>query len=78
MPSAHPTRPQYLSLADASAIADLSPRTLRRAIAAKRLRAHHLRRTVRIDLAELRRWIEADGAAPPASEVQPAQRTSNG
>ena len=60
--------PRYLSLAEAGAIASFSTRTLRRAIAARKLRAHHVGRNVRIELAELQRWIEADGAAEaPAS-----------
>lgn len=55
--------PRYLSLAEAGAVASFSERTLRRAIAAGKLRAHHVGRNVRIELAELRRWIEAGGAA---------------
>jgi len=55
--------PRYLSLAQASALTNLSIRTLRRAIDAGRLGAHRLGRLVRIELAELRRWVEADGAA---------------
>jgi excisionase family DNA binding protein len=55
--------PRYVSLAHASAVAQLSSRTLRRAIARKQLRAHRVGRLIRIDLAELHRWIEADGAA---------------
>jgi excisionase family DNA binding protein len=61
--------PRYLSLADAGTIASLSERTLRRAIKAGTLRAHYLGRTVRIELGELRRWIEADGAAADAVVV---------
>jgi excisionase family DNA binding protein len=61
--------PRYLSLANAGAIASLSERTLRRAIKSGTLRAHHLGRTVRIELGELRRWIEADGAAPDVPVV---------
>ncbi|MCC6194118.1 MAG: helix-turn-helix domain-containing protein [Burkholderiales bacterium] len=57
--------PCYLTLAQASAIVAVSPRTLRRAIASKRLCAHRLGRLVRIDAVELKRWIEADGAAGP-------------
>ena len=56
---------RYVSLAEASAIVGLSPRTLRRAIAAQRLQAHRIGRLVRIDVAELTRWIEANGAAAP-------------
>ncbi|MBK6599928.1 MAG: helix-turn-helix domain-containing protein [Proteobacteria bacterium] len=59
--------PRYLSLAEAGTIASFSTRTLRRAIAAGKLRAHHVGRNVRIELGELRRWIEADGAAAVGS-----------
>lgn len=71
--------PRYLSLAEAGAIASLSTRTLRRAIAARKLRAHHVGRTVRIELAELQRWIEADGAAeaPAASFADPTPCSSS-
>lgn len=55
---------QLVTLAQASNIVGLSPRTLRRAIHAGRLHAHHLGRSVRISVEELRRWVEADGAAP--------------
>lgn len=58
-----PSLPRYLSLAEAGSLASFSERTLRRAIAAGTLRAHHVGRNVRIELAELQRWIEADGAA---------------
>jgi excisionase family DNA binding protein len=44
--------------------------TLRRAIAAKRLDAHHLGRLVRIDVDELKRWVKADGAAEPKPSVR--------
>ena len=63
MPYVAPAELRYLSLAQAGAIANLSTRTLRRAIAAGRLRAHRLGRLTRVELAELRRWIEADGTA---------------
>jgi len=72
MPSTETTLPLYLSLAQASAIVGLSARTLRRAIVAKRLRVHRVGGRVLLALAELRRWIEADGAAPSASDIQPA------
>jgi excisionase family DNA binding protein len=58
--------PKYVSVAEASATVGVSPRTLRRAIDAQRLRSHRLGRLVRIDLTELKRWIEANGA--PAVE----------
>jgi excisionase family DNA binding protein len=60
-------QPSFVSLAQASVIAALSTRTLRRAIAEGRLAAHRIGRLIRIDLAELRRWIEADGAAAATS-----------
>ena len=63
MPHAVPIEPRYVSLARASAIVGVSMRTLRRAIVARRLAAHRLGRLIRIDLAELQRWVEADGAA---------------
>lgn len=59
--------PRYLSLAEAGAITSFCERTLRRAIAAKKLRAHHIGRNVRIELHELQRWMEAGGAAAVAS-----------
>ena len=59
--------PRYVSLAEAQLIVGLSTRTLRRAIAAGRLRAHHLGRSVRINIEELKRWIEADGAGHPTA-----------
>ena len=55
--------PRYVSFAEASKIVGVSPRTLRRAVADGCLRAHRLGRLVRIDVTELTRWIEADGAA---------------
>ncbi len=54
---------RYVSLAQASSMVALSCRTLRRAIDAHRLHAHRIGRLIRIDVAELRRWVEADGAA---------------
>ena len=60
------TEQRYLSLAQASALTNLSTRTLRRAIGAGRLHAHRLGRLIRIELAELHRWVEADGAAARA------------
>lgn len=59
--------PQYVSPAEASEISGVSPRTLRRAIQAQRLHAHRLGRLVRIDVTELTRWIQADGAAASGS-----------
>ena len=58
---------QLLTLAQASAIVNLSQRTLRRAIDAGRLRAHTLGRRVRIDVAELERWVKENGAAPASN-----------
>jgi excisionase family DNA binding protein len=55
--------PRYISLAQASAIVNVCPRTLRRAIAAGSLVAYRLGRRIRIELAELHRWVRADGAA---------------
>lgn len=52
-----PVRRHYVSLAQASAITGLSIRTLRRAIAAKRLRAHHVGRLVRIEEDDLHEMI---------------------
>jgi excisionase family DNA binding protein len=59
-------QPEYLSLAQAATVTGLSKRTLRRAIAAERLRCCYVGRLVRIGTAELRRWIESNGAAPEA------------
>jgi excisionase family DNA binding protein len=53
----------YLSLAAASRVTSLSMRTIRRAIGHRRLAAHRIGRLIRIEEGELRRWIEADGAA---------------
>jgi excisionase family DNA binding protein len=74
------TNLRYLSLAEAGAITSFCERTLRRAIAARKLRAHHVGRNVRIELAELQRWIEADGAAeaPASSFADPSPGSSSG
>lgn len=72
MPHAVRIEPRYVSLARASAIVNVSPRTLRRAIASGRLAAHRLGRLIRIELAELQRWVEADGA--PALPGERARR----
>lgn len=64
MPAPDQTTERYLSLAQAAAVVQLSPRTLRRAIAAQCLQAHHLGRVIRIDESELHRWMSANGAAP--------------
>jgi len=66
MPYVTPAELRYLSLAQAGTIANLSTRTLRRAIAAKRLRAYRLGRLTRIELAELRRW-----RLPPGRQGSP-------
>ena len=57
-------QPLYLSLAQAAVVSGLSEKTLRRAIAARRLRCYYVGRLVRIPTVELRRWIESNGAAP--------------
>ena len=57
-------QPEYVSLAQAAAISSLSQKTLRRAIAARRLECYHVGRSVRIATVELRRWIESNGAPP--------------
>ncbi len=67
MPKVVLAEPRYLSLAQASAIVNLSTRTLRRAIASGTLRASRLGRLTRIDLAELQRWMDADGNAAPTT-----------
>ena len=51
-----PTR-HFLTLAEAGEITRLSVRTLRRAIAAGALRAHHVGRLIRIEDAELYAWL---------------------
>lgn len=56
--SASPVRPHYVSLAQASVITGLSIRTLRRAIAAKRLRAHYVGRLVRIEIDDLHKMVQ--------------------
>jgi excisionase family DNA binding protein len=64
---------RYVSPAQASELVGVSIRTLRRAIAAGRLRARRLGRLVRIDVAELTRWVESDGsAAAPAPQIHSA------
>ena len=55
---------RFVTLAQASQITQLSTRTLRRAIADGHLGAHRVRRLIRIDAAELQRWVESGGAAP--------------
>jgi len=67
-----PTAPdrRYLTLAEAGEITRLSTRTLRRAIAAAELRAHHVRRLVRIEAADLYRWLE-DGDKSPSTLRHP-------
>ena len=62
MDSSAPQGLRYVDLDEASQITQLSTRQLRRAIKAKHLRAHRLGRLVRIALAELHRWVQADGA----------------
>jgi excisionase family DNA binding protein len=51
-----PTR-RFFTLAEAGEITRLSVRTLRRAIAAKALRAHHVGRLVRVEDADLYGWL---------------------
>jgi len=48
---------RFLTLAEASEITRLSVRTLRRAIAANALRAHHVGRLVRLEDADLYGWL---------------------
>lgn len=64
MSSPTAAQPEYLSLAQAAVVSGLSEKTLRRAIAARRLRCDYVGRVVRIATVEVRRWIESDGAAP--------------
>ena len=71
MPRSNPPTTRYVSVAQASAIAQLSRRTLSRAIKAKRLHAYRIGRLLRIDVAELQRWIEANGAAASAPTTGP-------
>ena len=59
--------PRYVSPAQASEIVGVSRRTLRRAITAGKLRSHQLGRLVRIDVAELARWVESNGVAAPSA-----------
>jgi excisionase family DNA binding protein len=77
MSVAETNTPRYLSLAEAGTVASLSERTLRRAIKARTLRAYHLGRNVRIELAELRRWIEADGAAGDLPDIGTPRKDSS-
>jgi excisionase family DNA binding protein len=77
MDGAQATLPEYLSLGQSSALSGFSTRTLRRAIAAGELEAHHVKRRVRIRRTELKRWIESDGAPPPASTGGPVHRPSS-
>lgn len=65
---ASPVRPHYVSLAQASVITGLSIRTLRRSIAAKRLRAHRVGRLVRIEIDDLHTMVRGQpgGDAPLA------------
>ena len=70
--------PRYVSLAQASIVANLSTRTLRRAIADHRLRVHRLGRLIRIEIAELHRWIEADGAHAPTTPCGGSRSLAHG
>ena len=75
MSGPNPQDPRYLTLAQASTIVAVSPRTLRRAIAAQHLCVHRLGRLVRIDVTELCRWVEANGAGhATAAATSDAQR----
>jgi len=67
---ASPVRPHYVSLAQASVITGLSIRTLRRSIAAKRLRAHRIGRLVRIEIDDLHEMVQGQpgGDAPSAAD----------
>ena len=67
---------RYVSLAEASVITSLSPRTLRRAIKQGSLRAHRLRRLIRIELLELERWIKSNGTGQPAATLRADRRPS--
>jgi excisionase family DNA binding protein len=68
---------QYASLRQASSITQLSTRTLRRAITKGHLHAHRIGRLIRIELAELERWVKADGQAAPAHGVIDARPAAN-
>jgi excisionase family DNA binding protein len=61
--------PKYVSLAQASQRCNLSARTLRRAIADGRLRAHRIGRLIRIHVADLDQFVQGDvvSAAAPAA-----------
>jgi excisionase family DNA binding protein len=56
-PPAVPNR-RYFTLAEASAIANLSTRTLRRAIEADTLDAHRIGRLIRLEADAFYRWVE--------------------
>ena len=71
------TGPEYISLGQSSGISGFSTRTLRRAIAAGELEAYRVKSRVRIKRTELQRWIESDGAPPPASKGQSVRRRSS-
>jgi len=55
----NPTAPnrRFLTLAEAGEITRLSARTLRRAIVAGALHAHHVGRLIRIEDADLYAWL---------------------
>ena len=55
---------RYLTLAQASAITNLSTRTLRRAIAANTLHAHRIGRLIRIEAEAFYRWMEQQRVTP--------------
>lgn len=59
-----PTR-RFFTLAEAGEITRLSARTLRRAIAANVLRAHHVGRLIRIEDADLYGWLAGHREAHP-------------
>ena len=59
-----PTR-RFFTLAEAGEITRLSVRTLRRAIAAQTLRAHHVGRLVRLEDADLYSWLASQREPRP-------------
>lgn len=61
-----PDAPRYVSLAQASQRCNLSARTLRRAIADGRLRAHRVGRLIRIHVADLDQFVQGDVVATTA------------
>ncbi len=63
-----PTR-RFFTLAEAGEITRLSVRTLRRAVAAKALRAHHVGRLIRVEDADLYGWL--------AGQREPRPDTTN-